>query len=390
MERAVRPRRRQAAITRRESPPSTIMDFRKLITRRKASPAVLLLRGALRILSVPYAAAAQLKNCCYDMGLKDVYRSSLPTISVGNLSVGGTGKSPVVAWLARQLRQKGIRVAILSRGYGQLDSGRNDEALELEVLLPDVPHLQHRDRSASARLAEEELDMQCLLLDDAFQHRRIARDLDIVLIDATDPPSAQHPLPGGLYREAFRNLRRADIVIISRSDQAKGSELQRLENRVARHAPTALLVKAKHGPSDLFSYPDTIQPPSALKGRPILAFCGIGNPDAFFATLVELGASVLATKTFPDHHAYSRDDVDKLDRWVRSHPQAEMVLCTMKDSVKIQTSRTGGLPLAALRVELTLSANDQSRVLEQIDEVLVRYSLLTSKASVNANRIDDL
>ncbi len=158
-----------------------------------------------------------IRNLAYDWGLLRSYRSPLPVISVGNLSVGGTGKSPCVAWIARWLRAHDIRVAILSRGYGQLDSGQNDEALELELQLPDVPHLQHWDRSASAVLAHEELEMQALLLDDGFQHRRMARDLDIVMIDATDPPSALHVLPGGLLREPLSALRRADVVLLSRA-----------------------------------------------------------------------------------------------------------------------------------------------------------------------------
>ncbi|HAC89393.1 MAG TPA: tetraacyldisaccharide 4'-kinase, partial [Planctomycetaceae bacterium] len=143
------------------------------------NPSVLdrIARAGLWLGSVPYAGVVQLRNRFYDRQLLAVHDSPLPVISIGNLSVGGTGKSPMVAWVAKWLRNQELRVAILSRGYGQLDDGRNDEALELELKLPDVPHLQHWDRIASARLAHDELDMQVLILDDGFQHRRLARDL---------------------------------------------------------------------------------------------------------------------------------------------------------------------------------------------------------------------
>jgi len=126
------------------------IDFRKLITKSKPNPTEFILRGLLRILCAPYWVAAKLKNIAYDRGWKEVHPTPLPTISVGNLSVGGTGKSPVVAWIARELRQQELRVAILSRGSGPLDDGRTDEALELELALPDVPHVPHPDPAPPA------------------------------------------------------------------------------------------------------------------------------------------------------------------------------------------------------------------------------------------------
>src|SRR5262249_43603746 len=148
-------------------------------------------------LSLVYGAAIRLRNLCYDRGWRRSYRAPIPVISVGNLTVGGTGKTPCVEYVARYYRERNLRVAILSRGYGSSD-GPNDEARVLEENLPDVPHLQGADRVALAEIAVEELDSELLILDDGFQHRRLARDLDMVLIDATQPWGHDFLLPRGL------------------------------------------------------------------------------------------------------------------------------------------------------------------------------------------------
>ncbi|MBU6174878.1 MAG: tetraacyldisaccharide 4'-kinase, partial [Planctomycetes bacterium] len=161
--------------------------------------------------SQPYAAAVTLRNWAFDRGFKKTIGVEIPVVSVGNLTAGGTGKTPTVAFLAKWFRAQNKRVAILSRGYGAGSDGRNDEAKELEITLPDVPHLQSPDRIASARIAVDELGMELLLLDDGFQHRRIGRDLDIVLLDAREPFGFGHLLPRGLLREPLRSLKRADV-----------------------------------------------------------------------------------------------------------------------------------------------------------------------------------
>ena len=170
------------------------------------------------------------------------------------------------------MRARDLRVAILSRGYGQLDSGQNDEALELELQLPDVPHLQHWDRVASAQLADEELDMQVLLLDDGFQHRRLARDLDIVLIDASESKLALRLLPGGLLREPFSSLRRAQVVIFSRCDQATAGAIADLTKRVLRHNPQALIAHASHRPARVDEYPSSSVSLADLRVNELLRF----------------------------------------------------------------------------------------------------------------------
>ncbi len=329
------------------------MDFRKLVTDRHPHLGTRTLRCVLRLLSVPYVLGAECKNWAYRLGWKKPFRSPLPVVSVGNLSVGGTGKSPAVAWLAAWLRKRNLRVAILSRGYGALDSGQNDEALELELRLPDVPHLQHWDRVASAKLADEELEMQVLVLDDGFQHRRIARDVEIVLIDATDPPSAYWPLPGGLLREPFYNLSRADIVLLTRSDQADASQLAWARRRAEGYVADDDIFLARHQAAHL-KCADRDLSLSQLDKQKVLAFCGIGNPESFFLTLTKCGAELVGTKTWPDHHGYEAADVAELNDWVASHSDASLVVCTAKDWVKLQCEELGGKPLCALVIEMAI------------------------------------
>lgn len=331
------------------------MNLRRLVSDPRPSWPVACLRIGLRLASLPYRAVITLRNLAYRRGWKRSFRSPLLTISVGNLSVGGTGKTPAVAWVANWLRQHAIRVAILSRGYGQLDSGQNDEALELELQLPDVPHLQHWDRVASARLAEEELDMQALLLDDGFQHQRLARDLDLVLIDATDSPAAQHLLPGGLLREPLSSLSRAQAVILTRCDQVSPERLEQLRQRVRRANAAIVIAQANHRPHSLGIFAADPQPLADIQGRRVLAFCGIGNPESFFQSVRDLGAQLIETRIWPDHHAYQADDVQQIAQWTMERPEAEWLLCTRKDWVKLQAVRLGRLPLAAVLVELEIT-----------------------------------
>jgi tetraacyldisaccharide 4'-kinase len=171
-------------------------------------------RFGLWFLQWPYRLVVANRNARFDQSTP--FRAAVPVVSVGNLSVGGTGKTVCVEWVARQLRDAGHAVTILSRGYGKNSSSQNDEAMMLAVNLPDVPHLQGPDRSVTARLAVEELEAEVLVLDDGFQHRQLHRDLDIVLLDATQPATSQWPLPRGTYREPFSSLVRANAVILTR------------------------------------------------------------------------------------------------------------------------------------------------------------------------------
>jgi tetraacyldisaccharide 4'-kinase len=316
---------------------------------RGAGPA--LARLGLWIASLGYGLAARLRNLAYDLGWLRVHKASVPVISVGNLTAGGTGKTPCVEYVASVLRDAGLLVAILSRGYGAT-SGPNDEALVLEELLPDVPHLQGVDRAKLADAAVEELESQALVLDDGFQHRRLARDLDLVLLDATE--RAYHLLPRGLMREPFSSLARAHAIILTRCDQADEATLAGLRQRIAPYGKP--VAESVHAPSALVSSSGAVQPLSSLHGQAVAAFCGLGNPEAFRRTLEGLGAKVAGMKAYPDHHPYSRADVDELARWGRSFPEGAPLITTHKDLVKLRVDSLGGRPLWALRVRLEVRA----------------------------------
>ena len=331
------------------------------------------LRTLLRACSGFHWVAVTARNRAYDYGWFRARRLDIPVICVGNLTVGGTGKTPTVAWLARWFRQRHCRVAILSRGYGQLaNDGRNDEALELELSLPDVPHLQNPDRYAAGVLAQDELDMQLVLLDDGFQHRRLARDLDIVVVDATDPPAAHWLLPGGLMREPWSGLRRAGVVLLSRTHLVEPNQLAMLEQRVARWAPGVPCLRTWYEVRGLHGNHSPLRSLCQLQGQQVLVVCAIGNPTAFAATLRQHGLQIADQRFFPDHHAFSADDVASLSLWAETHPECAAIVCTMKDWVKLQTPRIGGLPLVALQIELAITETDRAELEKCLHRLLER------------------
>jgi tetraacyldisaccharide 4'-kinase len=315
-------------------------------------------RLGLGLMSLPYGVAVRLRNWAFDHGWRNTVAVKVPVVSVGNLTAGGTGKTPCVEMIARCYRDLDRRVAILSRGYGAAAS-MNDEALVLEQYLPDVPHLQGADRAALAQVAVEELESEILILDDGFQHRRLRRDLDLVLIDATDPWGHGHLLPRGLLREPISGLRRADVVMLTRCDLVPAETVAAIRQRVERVAPNLPVVESVHEPAAWQNGTGAEQAVDGLHGRPIAAFCGIGNPDGFRRTLEKLGLNVTAWRTFADHHAYTRDDVEDLRRWARQQPANAAIVTTQKDLVKIGLERLGECELWALRIRLRVIAGDE-------------------------------
>jgi tetraacyldisaccharide 4'-kinase len=336
--------------------PST---FHELVSGRRRGVAAAVARAALRLAEVPYTAAIAWRNRRYDRGTAKVHRTAVPVVSVGNLTLGGTGKTPMVEWLARRFRQQGVRVAILSRGYGAQAGRQNDEALELAQKLPDVPHLQNPDRVAAARMAVEQQQCQLIVLDDAFQHRRIFRDLDIVMIDALAPFGFGHVFPRGLLREPVAGLRRADVIALSRADMLDPPGREAIRRQVQQHAPQALWVEVAHAAQGLLAADGREETLAWLHGKAVAAFCGVGNPAGFRHTLQGCGCRVVDFREFPDHHRYSPADVAALTAWVESLC-VEAVVCTHKDLVKLELIRMGGVPLWAVRIGLEFLSGQQA------------------------------
>jgi tetraacyldisaccharide 4'-kinase len=332
-----------------ELPVLSPTEFRELVSGRRKGPKAVALRAVLRIAEGPYALAMRYRNRRYTRGKATIHTAGVPVISVGNLTLGGTGKTPLVEWIAHKLREPQIRVAIISRGYGGEAGGYNDEALELELALPDVPHVQNPDRVAAAQVAVDELEMQVLLLDDGFQHRRLARDLDIVLLDATEPFGFDHVFPRGTLREPLVGLARADLMILSRADMLTSDERIQIRNRVAKLAPQTAWCEVEHRVAGLLNSTGQRVSPEMVSGKRVAAFCGIGNPAGFRHTLGTLGCKIVAWREFPDHHNYTREDVASLSQWGQ---QADILVCTRKDLVKLRVPTLGGVPLWAVNIEI--------------------------------------
>jgi tetraacyldisaccharide 4'-kinase len=325
--------------------------FRDLVSGRRRGAGASALRGMLRAAEVPYAAAVDWRNRLYDRGHATVHRAGVPVVSVGNLTLGGTGKTPMVKWLAQRLQKQGLRVAIVSRGYGSNGDAQNDEALELRQALGDVPHVQNPDRVAAAENAISQFGSQVIVLDDGFQHRRLARDLDIVLLDALEPFGYDHVFPRGTLREPSIGLERAHVVCLSRSDAISPRQRNAIRDRVRQLAPGAAWCECTHAASGLIDTTGHLHALAELVGRRVAAFCGIGNPAGFRHTLDGTGCQIVAWREFPDHHAYRPEDLAAVDR-AAADSNAEFIVCTHKDLVKLTKEWIADRPVLALAIEM--------------------------------------
>lgn len=333
----------------------TPAEFREIVSGRRRGIAATGWRLAFSLVEPFYSAAVAWRNRRYDRGKKPVLNVGVPVVSVGNMTLGGTGKTPMVEWICRWFRGQGVRVAIVSRGYGAESGSRNDEAMELEQRLPDVPHVQDPDRVAAAQLAIEELGSQLIVLDDAFQHRRIARDLDLVMLDALEPFGHGRVFPRGTLREPLAGLRRAELVVLSRADLVPLDRRQAIRNEVRRLAPEAAWAEVVHAPQAIIAFDGRRQPLEAVKGKTVAAFCGIGNPAGFRSTLANCGVTIADFREHPDHHRYTRSEVESLDAWAQTL-RVDLVLTTHKDLVKLGTDQLGRRPLRAVSIGLEFLA----------------------------------
>jgi len=347
--------------------------FKRLVdgTARGAAPT--LARLALAGLAVPYGLAIGCRNAAYDHGFLRAAPGAVPVVSVGNLTLGGTGKTPLVAWLARAVAARGLRPAIVSRGYGAVRGERSDEAAELAILLPAVQHVADRDRVAGVRTAAA-AGAEIALLDDGFQHRRLARDLDIVAVDATDPFGGGRLFPRGLLREPISGLARAHAVVLTRAtavDVRRRSEIRLALAEACGGTLPPVWMEATHRPVQLRSASSDTQPLERLSGTRIAAFAGIGNPAAFRASLENAGATLAGFRSFPDHHVYTDADRQAIRGWAAGL-HADLVVTTLKDLVKVHVERLGEVPLFALEIALEiLPGGDSSARLDALLELVV-------------------
>lgn len=283
-----------------------------------------LARGVLAPASAGYRVVSAVRNALYDRGVLPVAFPSIPAVSVGNLSVGGTGKTPVAGWLASELRRRGARPAIVMRGYG------DDEPRVHALMNPDVPVIVNADRVAGVRAAASS-SCDVAILDDAFQHRQVARLEDIVLVSADRWREPMRRLPAGPWREGLSALGRASLLMITRKaadPEASRALMQRLAGRT-RRAEGAVVTLDLNQLHDAVT--GMVTPLSGLEGRTVLVAAGIGDPASFAAQLRRAGARV-EVRSFPDHHVYTSSDIERL---ARDADRFDYMLCTLKDAVKL-------------------------------------------------------
>ena len=347
--------------------------FRDLISGERRGPVAAAQRAALSFLSQFYGLGTRLRNRAFDRGWKRIHKVDVPVISIGNLTTGGTGKSPMVAYLAQWYRRRGVNVGILSRGYRASTSDdhrerENDEKLVLDRLCPGVPHIQQPDRVAGAAVAIARHGVDLLILDDGFQHRRLHRDLDVVLIDATCPFGYDRVLPRGLLREPISGLKRADLVILTRVDQQSDDEVHRILQTIEGETDCPI-VEAVFRPHGLVNARGETMSAEVLRGRPVFGFCGIGNPAGFRNTLRT--CEVRAFREFRDHHHYDDADLAGIaDEVQRS--RAEAAVTTLKDLVKVDRTEIAGRPLYAIQIATEFRNADHLK--RRLDSLLPRMN----------------
>jgi tetraacyldisaccharide 4'-kinase len=317
-----------------------------------------------------YGLIMQVRNALYDRGIFKSYDLGAKTISVGNITTGGTGKTPLAAYVAKVLAKRGEKVCILTRGYGRahpkqkvmVSDGANiyadvreagDEAFELaRSLQRKAAVIADSDRVSAAEGAKRDLFSTAFVLDDGFQHRVVKRDKDIVCIDATNPFGGGM-LPSGRLREPVSCLTRADILVITRSELVDTGSLTDLRAELGRLNPHATVFQASTVIEKIGGLADFQAEMKIVRevGR-ALAFCALGNPQSFFSRMKLEGIELVGEKTFPDHHYYTQRDAEYLDR-LGANLGAECLITTAKDAVKLNGLKFT-LPCFVVEIELIL------------------------------------
>ena len=360
-----------------------------VILERRAGKRAGILRGILLGVSAIYRLIVSFRLRFYGKHFFRSHQVGCPVISIGNLTVGGTGKTPVVEKLARDLTDRGRKVAILSRGYKSvrrkgiagdtapvrivseggallLDSKTaGDEPFMLAKNLRGVAVVVDKDRVACARHAVTELESDLLILDDGLQYLRLHRRFDIVLIDREAPFGNEHILPRGTLREPPENLRRATHILITKCD---GSDLSELHQRIRCYNRTAPIIECRHRPVDLqdFTTGESL-PIASLQGLRASSLSAIASPESFEQGLRKLGVSLELTQSFADHHRYSKRELTRfLKRCTRRG--VSCILTTEKDAVRMPRLLNQELPIRYLRIEIEILKGEEhwNRMLEQI------------------------
>ncbi len=334
----------------------------RLIERiwRGNSPSDRVARAALSPLSLLFRTVVAARTVSYDSGLLRTFASPIPVVSVGNLTVGGTGKTPLAAWLVSRLVDAGMSPALVTRGYGA------DEPLVHAHLNPSVPVITSPDRVAGI-IAARARGANVAVLDDAFQHRRAARDVDMLVVSADDWTGQHRLLPAGPYREPVSALARASAIAIT-SKAARPDKVAEIEAVVRGIAPGVPIVRVHLALHEIVvaGSENTRLAVTSLSGKKVVAIAGVGNPGAFLHQLEHVGAHV-SLRAFADHHPYDRADASSL---AAEGADADFIVSTLKDAVKLQPLWPDGgraLWYVSLAVKMEGDCSALDAILERLD-----------------------
>jgi tetraacyldisaccharide 4'-kinase len=327
--------------------------------------------AVLSALSQVYGTIVRLRSLLYRFHLLKTNRLSCTVVSIGNITLGGTGKTPAVISVARFFAQRQRHPVVVSRGYGRKNESEilvvsdgqsmlvntrigGDEPVLIASRLPGVPVVVGSNRYLAARQALLQFHSDIVILDDGFQHRRLKRTLDIVLVDGADPCGNGKLFPAGILREPIAALKRAQAVIITRADKTENREGLKTIIRRSTQAP---IFTAYHQPVDVVDCSSgDVLPLSALRGVKALAFSGIARPASFFSMLAALGVDVAGESVYPDHYAYAKSDLAHIYEKA-ADARVNMIITTEKDMVRLRDLKPEGI--WALRIELAVVEREE-------------------------------
>jgi tetraacyldisaccharide 4'-kinase len=331
--------------------------FKKIMDGSDRSPSAGMVRAAASCAEPVYSTVMRLRNALYDSGVLASRALRRPTISVGNITTGGTGKTPVVHWLSKRLWASGRHPIILMRGYKTTSHGFSDEQVLLQSA--DIPVVADPDRRRGAATALSRYPQTTLfILDDAMQHRRVRRDFELVIVHAAEPFGFGRVFPRGLLREPLGGLRRADAVLVTHADEVDPVAMAAITSTIRSHNKAAPIFQCDHVTS------------GDLAGKKYFAFCGIGSPASFFRGLGALGGTSVGVRAFDDHHDYTEADLDQINDAARS-AQADLLITTAKDWVKLERfAHRFALPIIRAELSLRFRPGDDELLLTAIRERL--------------------
>jgi tetraacyldisaccharide 4'-kinase len=343
------------------------MNYRidRLIYQKQKRLWLRMLLFPLTLLSLPYEWGVRIRTILYSINLWKAKRLPCRVISVGNITVGGTGKTPLVIVLAKGLMGRGIPTAVLSRGYRRKGSSRplvsdgktvllspqeaGDEPFQMAQALKGIPVLVGKNRFANGQLALQRFNIRGVLLDDGYQHLQLHRDLNVLLIDSEIGFGDHNLLPRGILREPLEHLHRADLFLLTKVEDPENC--RPLEKMLREIHPSSPVFHSHYEPQGLIGSDGKWIGLQALKGKKVLAVSGIANPAYFSFLLRKCGMEIVGEMIFPDHHRFTSKDLIAIEKESKG---ADWIVTTEKDIVKLGEMRVGRPPLLALRIEMKI------------------------------------